>query len=47
MNGNRITLNTNINVKILLSEDFQHGQLLDGVRIVNPFIRNEFWSVKN
>jgi len=24
--------------QVLLSEDMQHGQLLDGVRIVNPFI---------
>jgi len=23
---------------VLLTEDFQHGQSIDGVRIVNPFL---------
>lgn len=32
-------------VTLLLTEDFQHGQLLGGVRMVNPFIANEFWSL--
>lgn len=29
----------------LLSEDFQHGQLLKGVRIINPFVPNKYWSI--
>lgn len=32
-------------VTILLSEDFQHQQLLDGLRVVNPFLSNEYWSI--
>jgi len=32
-------------VTILLSEDFQHTQLIDGVRIVNPFFPNDFWNI--
>lgn len=28
-------------VTTLFSEDFQHGQILDGVRIVNPFMHRE------
>lgn len=32
-------------VTLLLSEDFQHEHLLDGVRIVNPFLPNDYWSV--
>ncbi len=32
------------NVSLILSEDFQHEQLIEGVRIVNPFIPNPFWS---
>jgi len=24
--------------RVLLTEDLQHGQLIDGIRIVNPFI---------
>ncbi|MHB1947088.1 MAG: PIN domain-containing protein [Gammaproteobacteria bacterium] len=32
-------------VTILLSEDFQHERILGNVRIVNPFIPNEYWSV--
>lgn len=27
---------------LLLSEDFQHGRVLDGVRIVNPFISDDY-----
>lgn len=32
-------------VTLLLSEDFQHEYLLDGIRIVNPFLVNDYWSV--
>lgn len=32
-------------VSILLSEDFQHERVLGDVRIVNPFISNDYWSV--
>lgn len=32
-------------VTVLLSENFQHEQVLGNVRIVNPFISNEFWCV--
>lgn len=32
-------------VSFLLSEDFQHEQLIKQVRIINPFIENDFWSV--
>lgn len=32
-------------ITLLLSEDFQHGQLIKRVRIINPFISNEYWSV--
>lgn len=32
-------------VTLILSEDFQHMQILDGVRIINPFLPNEFWTV--
>ncbi|HEY1646789.1 MAG TPA: PIN domain-containing protein [Terracidiphilus sp.] len=28
--------------KVLLTEDMQHGRVIDGVRIVNPFIVNPF-----
>jgi predicted nucleic acid-binding protein len=27
---------------LLLSEDFQHGRVLDGVRIVNPFVSSDY-----
>ena len=27
--------------RVLLSEDLQHGQTIDGVRIVNPFLPGE------
>lgn len=32
-------------VTILLSEDFQHEQLIKKVRIVNPFLPNNYWTV--
>lgn len=32
-------------VKLLLSEDFQHNRLLDGIRIINPFRPNDVFSV--
>ncbi len=32
-------------ITLLLSEDFQHGQLIKRVRIINPFIPNDFWCV--
>lgn len=32
-------------VTILLSEDFQHQQLIKKVRIINPFVSNEYWHI--
>lgn len=32
-------------ITLLLSEDFQHEQVIKRVRIINPFIRNDFWYV--
>lgn len=32
-------------INLLLSEDFQHGQLINRVRIINPFVDNEYWCV--
>ena len=32
-------------ITLLLSEDFQHEQIIKRVRIINPFIQNDFWSV--
>ncbi len=32
-------------VTILLSEDFQHEQLIKRVRIINPLVPNDFWCV--
>lgn len=32
-------------VTILLSEDFQHGQVIKQVKIINPFVPNQFWCV--
>lgn len=31
-------------VKYLLTEDFNQGQLIEGIRIVNPFQENKFWN---
>lgn len=32
-------------VTLLLSEDFNHEQLLNSIRIVNPFLPNKFWNI--
>jgi predicted nucleic acid-binding protein len=32
-------------IHLLLSEDFQHGQLIKRVRIINPFVENDYWSI--
>lgn len=32
-------------ITLLLSEDFQHGRLVKGVRIINPFVQNDVWCV--
>lgn len=31
---------------LLLSENFQHGQVIKNVRIINPFFSNEFWTIQ-
>lgn len=32
-------------VNILLSEDFQHGRLVRNMRVVNPFVPNDYWNL--
>lgn len=34
-------------ITILLSEDFQHERIIKNVRIVNPFIPNNYWYLDN
>lgn len=33
-----------VGVNLLLSENFNHHQIIDGIRIVNPFQKSEYWQ---